>query len=126
MLPRDGGGMWLLGTSGRVAMAGCEGKGRIQEHTSWDHPHTTFGDRELVHLAFAASTCTSILLPRRRADRHQNLALVHEEDHLHLARVLRPLEAVWWQLDNSGAEEGKRHYFSILESRLSHVAGHDR
>jgi hypothetical protein len=113
----------FLSTSGRVATTQCEGTGRIQGHTSWDHPHATFGDRELVHLAVDGSS--SFLSDGLRANRHQNFAFVHKEDHLHFLRVLRPLEAVWRQLDNAGAEEWKRHDLGILESRSSHVAGHN-
>jgi hypothetical protein len=70
-----------------------------QKHTSWNDPHTTFGDRELVRLGLAARYAVAVLLDCRRANRHQNLAFVHKEHHLHLARVLRALEALWWQLD---------------------------
>ena len=97
-----------------------------QKHTSWNDPHTTFGDGELVRLGLAARYATAILLDCRRPNRHQNLAFVHKEHHLHLARVLRALEALWWQLDDTGAEEREGHDLGVLEGRSSNIPGYDR
>ena len=112
----------------RCNACGCEGKGKKekQKRTSWNDPHTTFGDCELVRLGLAAGCAASILLDGRRAYRHQNLALVNEKHHLHLARVLRAFESLWRQLDNTGAEEWEGHNLGVLEGRSSNVPCHNR
>lgn len=104
----------------------CEEGKEKQKRTSWDDPYTTFGNRELVRLGLAAGHTASILLDCRRANRHQNLALVHKEHHLHLARVFRALETLWWQLDDTGAKEWEGHYLGVLEGRSGNVPGHNR
>ena len=74
---------------------GEESKWEKSELTSRHNPYTTLRDSELVRL------------PRARgANFDHDLALVHEEAHLHLAAVLRALVALWRQFDDAGAEEG--------------------
>ena len=72
-----------------------------QKHTSWNDPHTTFGDCELVRLGLSARYAAPILPDCRWANRDENLAFVYKEHHLHLLRVLHALEALWWQLDDA-------------------------
>lgn len=57
--------------------------------TSRDLPNTTFGDNKACPGHF-----------------HCDLTVVHEEDHLHLPRVLGPFEAARGELDHPRAEEG--------------------
>ena len=67
-------------------------KGRRKEIapklTSRNHPHPSSTDGELRHLARLIGACAS-----GRVDLDHDLALVHEEAHLHLAAVLGPLLA---------------------------------
>ena len=107
-----------------VAVAKCRRERENWQHTSGNHPHTTFGDGELIRLGVVSGS--SVLLNGWWANSHQNLALMYKEHHLHLAGVLGPLEAFCRQLDNSRAEEGKSHYLGILESRSSNVTSDDR
>jgi hypothetical protein len=44
-----------------------------------------------------------------------DFAFVHEEDHLHLARVLHALVTVWWNLDHARSKEWKGHNLRIAE-----------
>lgn len=89
-----------------------EGKGR--DLTSGHNPHPTPRNGERIRLPI-----------RRRADFDHDLALVHEEAHLHLAAVLRALETLRRQFDDAGAEEGEGHDFGVLEFRPGYVAGDD-
>lgn len=82
--------------------------------TSGYNPNSTPRDGERVRLPIR---CGSHL--------DHDLALVHEEAHLHLAAILRTLEAFWRQFDDARAEEGQGHDFGVLEFRPCHVAGDD-
>lgn len=91
-----------------------EGKGKWGMLTSRHNPSTTLADSKLVRLAAISSSQID-----------HDFALVHKEAHLHLARVLRALETLRWQLDDAAAEEGEGHDFGVLEFRVGDVAGDD-
>ena len=94
MFSREGGNVASSARAGRIAgMDLKRGKESVRKHTSWNHPHTTFGDGKLVRLGLKS---TYVLSQSRRADIHQYLALMHKEHHLHLAGIFRPLETLWW------------------------------
>ena len=82
--------------------------------TSRHHPHAPLADGELVHGVAVSG-----------AQVNQDLALVHEEAHVHFARVFRALEAFGWQFDETAAEEGLRQDFRVFEFRVCDVVGDD-
>lgn len=50
---------------------------------------------------------------------------MHEEDHLHLPRILRALETLRRDLDDAAAEEGQSHDLRVLERGARDFAGKD-
>jgi hypothetical protein len=56
---------------------------------------------------------------------HGDPARMHEENHLHLARVLAFLEAARRQVDHAAAEEGQGHDLGVAKVCRGNVAGVD-
>ena len=75
--------------------------------TSWYLPLTSFAYAE------GCGRCSDV-------DCHA--ALMHEEDHLHLPRVLDSLFTLWRQMDHAGAEEGHGEGLGELEIGTGNVA----
>lgn len=88
----------------------------MRKLTSRHNPHSSLADGKRVHLALHALA----------AHLHHDFAFVHEEAHLHLATILRALEAFRRKLHHAASEEWHRHDFGVFELRASNVAGYDR
>ena len=76
---------------------------RFPAHTSRYLPYSTFTDAEL---------------PVRDFDVY--LTCVHEENHLHAARVFALLDTHWRQLNNSSAKEIQRETFGQAKVSARH------
>ena len=92
-------------------------EGKEHKLTSWYHPNASLGDGKLIPL--------TRLTARGGPDFDHDLALVHEEAHVHLSAILDSLHTIRRQLNDAGTEEAQSHDLCVAEVAAFDVSSHD-